>query len=203
MNKESYHYSISATEEEIRAVFPELNEWGSSSCPATLDMGDKQLAGTLYGYLQSDYEDGRSAFLFYPDASAGNADHGVLNPGSPTMLFQTAKPGGEGQNRGLYYFAEKGIYFLGDTEENTVSGWEFVYFLYRLSITGELPETVFAPIYDVTLPEGTSYGSYLELLYRAGILPWEEPNWEFDTNAPVTRAQFAVTLHRLLEPEAR
>ena len=48
-----------------------------------------------------------------------------------------------------------------------------------------------------------SYGSYLELLYRAGSLPWEEPNWEFDTNAPVTRTQFAVTLQGLLEPDAR
>ncbi len=203
MNKEACHYSIVAAEKELREAFPELDDGGTASLPATLDMGDKQLAGTLYGCLQGDFEDGRPAFLFYPDASAGSTDTGALNPGSPTQLFQTAQPGGEGQNRGLYYLAEKGVYFLGDADENTVSGWEFACFLYSLSVTGGLPEVVYAPICDVTLPEDTSYGSYLELLYRAGILPWEEPNWVFDTDAPITRAQFAVALHRLLEPEAR
>lgn len=203
MNKEPAHYSISAAEDEIRSVFPELEGDGFASCPAVLDMGDKQLTGSLGGYLKSDFEDGRPAFLFYPADSGETGEDGDPDPAAPTMLFRIAKPGGEGQDRGLYYFAEKGIFFLGDTEEDTVAGWEFVDFLYRLSLTGELPEEIYAPINDAALPEGTPYGSYLEPLYRAGILPWEEPNWKFDANAPITRAQFAVTLHRLLEPDDR
>ena len=78
MNKEPSHYSVSATEKEVRAVFPNLGDSGFASCPAVLDMGDKQLAGSLGGYFQSGFEDVRPAFLFCPAESGDTQDTGEL-----------------------------------------------------------------------------------------------------------------------------
>jgi len=200
MNKDLWHYSITATEEEVLAVFPDLEDGGVDRCPATLDMGDKQVSGTLSGSLQGDFEDGRPAFLFYPAETSGYKDAGIFEPGAPTTRFLAARPG---SYRGRYYFAEKGISFLSDGDESQVQAWELVSFLYRLSLTDELPEWVYAPVHDTAIPEGTPFRDYVTLLVRTGILPWGSPDWEFDAYAPVTRAQFAAVLHRLLEAEAR
>ena len=202
MNKEPYHYTITATEEAVLAAFPALEDGGDGNCSATLDMGDKVVSGRLYGTLSSDLETGGPAFLFYPEELSGYKDAGIFEPGAPSSLFLAAQPGSEGQSRGIYYFAERDIFAQGALE-SPVEGWELAYFLYRLSQSEELPESVFLPIYEVSVPEGTDYGSYLEPLYRAGILPWGDENWSFNAYSPVTRAQFAVVLHRLLEPSAR
>ena len=200
MNKDLWHYSITAMEEEVLAVFPDLEDGGVDRCPATLDMGDKQVSGTLSGSLQGEFEDGRPAFLFYPAETSGYKDAGIFEPGAPTTRFLAARPG---SYRGRYYFAEKGISFLSDGDESQVQAWELVSFLYRLSLTDELPEWVYAPVRDTAIPEGTPFRDYVTLLVRTGILPWGSPDWEFDAYAPVTRAQFAAVLHRLLEADAR
>ena len=201
MNKDPYHYSIAASEEAVRAAFPEPDEWGTGECAAVLDMGDKLVSGRLVGTLSGDLEESGPAFLFYPEETSGYKDGGLLEPGAPTPAFRSARPAEEGQ--GGSYFTEKGIPFLGDLEEDTVWGWELASFLHLFPLTGELPESVFEPIHEIAVPEGTPYGSYLEPLYRAGILPWENENWIFDPYAPVTRAQLAVVLHRLLDASAR
>ncbi len=202
MNTDPYHYSIPAEEEAVLAAFPALADGGQGNCPATLDMGDKQLSGRLFGTLNGDLEAGGPAFLFYPEETGDYKDGGSQDPAAPTQLFLAAQPGGEGQSRGIYYFAERGIFASGALDAE-VSGWELAYFLYRLSLSSELPESVFRPIHEITLPEDTPFGAYLLPLYRAGLLPWGEGSWEFDAYAPVTRAQFAAVLHRLLEPDAR
>jgi hypothetical protein len=200
MNKDNWHYTVSAELWDVLEEFPQVEEAGAVFLPATLDMGDKQVSGTLSGSLQGDFEDGRPAFLFYPAETSGYKDAGIFEPGAPTTRFLAARPG---SYRGRYYFAEKGISFLSDGDESQVQAWELVSFLYRLSLTDELPEWVYAPVHDTAIPEGTPFRDYVTLLVRAGILPWGSPDWEFDAYAPVTRAQFAAVLHRLLEAEAR
>ena len=202
MNREPWHYSIRITAPELTALFPELAGQSGVWVDATLDMGDKQVSGRLNATLSGDFEEGGPALLFYPEETSGYRDGGLLEPGAPTMLFTCALPGDEGSQRGLYYFAEKSIWWETRPTE-TAAGWELAYFLYCLYELGALPEETFRPIYDVTLSEGTAYGHYLEPLYRAGILRLDDPDWSFDLNAPVTRAQFAVILWRLLEPSVR
>ncbi len=201
MSKEAYHYSIRSTKDELTGLFPELAEQGQLWMDATLDMGDKQVPGRLGAMLEGDfeYEENGPALLFYPTEAAFG---GTTDPGAPTHLFLCAQPGNEGSYRGLYYMAEKGIWHETGPYR-TAYAWELAWFLYDLWLFGSLPEETFRPIYDVTVPEGTSYGTYLEPLYRAGILRPDDPDWAFDPEAPVTRAQFAVVLHRLLEPAAR
>ncbi len=197
MSKEAYHYSIRSTKDELTGLFPELAEQGQLWMDATLDMGDKQVPGRLGAVLEGDfeYEENGPALLFYPTEAAFG---GTTDPGAPTQLFLCAQPGNEGSCRGLYYMAEKGIWHETGPYR-TAYAWELAWFLYDLWLFGSLPEETFRPIYDVTVPEGTSYGTYLEPLYRAGILRPDDPDWAFDPEAPVTRAQFAVVLHRLLE----
>lgn len=201
MSKEAYHYSIRSTKDELTGLFPELAEQGQLWMDATLDMGDKQVPGRLGATLEGDfeYEENGPALLFYPTEAAFG---GTTDPGAPTHLFLCAQPGNEGSCRGLYYMAEKGIWHETGPYR-TAYAWELAWFLYDLWLFGSLPEETFRPIYDVTLPEDTPYGQYLEPLYRAGILRPDDPDWTFDPEAPVTRAQFAVVLHRLLEPAAR
>lgn len=201
MSKEAYHYSIRSTKDELTGLFPELAEQGQLWMDATLDMGDKQVPGRLGAMLEGDfeYEENGPALLFYPTEAAFG---GTTDPGAPTHLFLCAQPGNEGSYRGIYYMAEKGIWHETGPYR-TAYAWELAWFLYDLWLFGSLPEETFRPIYDVTVPEGTSYGTYLEPLYRAGILRPDDPDWAFDPEAPVTRAQFAVVLHRLLEPAAR
>ena len=201
MSKEAYHYSIRSTKDELTGLFPALAEQGQLWMDATLDMGDKQVPGRLGAMLEGDfeYEENGPALLFYPTEAAFG---GTTDPGAPTQLFLCAQPGNEGSCRGLYYMAEKGIWHETGPYR-TAYAWELAWFLYDLWLFGSLPEETFRPIYDVTVPEGTSYGTYLEPLYRAGILRPDDPDWAFDPEAPVTRAQFAVVLHRLLEPAAR
>ncbi len=201
MSKEAYHYSIRSTKDELTGLFPELAEQGQLWMDATLDMGDKQVPGRLGAMLEGDfeYEENGPALLFYPTEAAFG---GTTDPGAPTHLFLCAQPGNEGSCRGIYYMAEKGIWHESGPYR-TAYAWELAWFLYDLWLFGSLPEETFRPIYDVTVPEGTSYGTYLEPLYRAGILRPDDPDWAFDPEAPVTRAQFAVVLHRLLEPAAR
>lgn len=201
MSKEAYHYSIRSTRDELTGLFPELAEQGQLWMDATLDMGDKQVPGRLGAMLEGDfeYEENGPALLFYPTEAAFG---GTTDPGAPTHLFLCAQPGNEGSYRGIYYMAEKGIWHESGPYR-TAYAWELAWFLYDLWLFGSLPEETFRPIYDVTVPEGTSYGTYLEPLYRAGILRPDDPDWAFDPEAPVTRAQFAVVLHRLLEPAAR
>ena len=200
MNKEPYHYSIRMTEETLAELFPELREQSQVWMDATLDMGDKQAPGRLCATYSGDFEEAGPALLFYPEA--GYEEGGLPEPGAPTPLFRCAQPGDEGSSRGLYYFAEKGIWYESEPSE-PLMGWKLANFLYCLYQGGGLPEWVFAPRYDVTLPEGTDWGQYLEPLYRAGILFMDDPNWTFDPAAPVTRAQFSVVFWRLQEPEAR
>lgn len=202
MNKESWHYSIRSTRDELLGLFPELAEESPVWLDATLDMGDKQVSGRLEATLEGDFEEGGPALLFYPAETSGYQGADLLEPGYPTQLFLCAQPGNEGSCRGLYYMAEKGIWHETGPYR-TAYAWELAWFLYDLWLFGSLPEETFRPIYDVTVPEGTSYGTYLEPLYRAGILRPDDPDWAFDPEAPVTRAQFAVVLHRLLEPAAR
>ena len=201
MSKEAYHYSIRSTRDELTGLFPELAEQGQLWMDATLDMGDKQVPGRLGAMLEGDfeYEENGPALLFYPTEAAFG---GTTDPGAPTHLFLCAQPGNEGSCRGIYYMAEKGIWHETGPYR-TAYAWELAWFLYDLWLFGSLPEETFRPIYDVTLPEDTPYGQYLEPLYRAGILRPDDPDWAFDPEAPVTRAQFAVVLHRLLEPAAR
>ena len=197
MSKEAYHYSIRSTKDDLLGLFPELAEESPVWLDATLDMGDKQVPGRLGAMLEGDfeYEENGPALLFYPTEAAFG---GTTDPGAPTQLFLCAQPGNEGSCRGLYYMAEKGIWHETGPYR-TAYAWELAWFLYDLWLFGSLPEETFRPIYDVTVPEGTSYGTYLEPLYRAGILRPDDPDWAFDPEAPVTRAQFAVVLHRLLE----
>ena len=202
MNKESWHYSIRSTRDELLDLFPELAEESPVWLDATLDMGDKQVSGRLEATLEGDFEEGGPALLFYPAETSGYQSADLLEPGYPTQLFLCAQPGNEGSCRGLYYMAEKGIWHETGPYR-TAYAWELAWFLYDLWLFGSLPEETFRPIYDVTVPEGTSYGTYLEPLYRAGILRPDDPDWAFDPEAPVTRAQFAVVLYRLLEPSAR
>ena len=202
MNKDGWHYSIRSTRDELLGLFPALSEESPVWLDATLDMGDKQVSGRLEATLEGDFEEGGPALLFYPAETSGYQGADLLEPGYPTQLFLCAQPGNEGSCRGLYYLAEKGIYY--DTGPyRTAYAWELAWFLYDLWLFGSLPEEVFAPVYDVTLPEGTPYGQYLEPLYRAGILRLDDPDWTFDPEANVTRAQFAVVLWRFLEPAAR
>ena len=197
MSKEAYHYSIRSTKDDLLGLFPELAEQGQLWMDATLDMGDKQVPGRLGAMLEGDfeYEENGPALLFYPTEAAFG---GTTDPGAPTQLFLCAQPGNEGSCRGLYYMAEKGIYWETGPYR-TAYAWELAHLLDSLRQFGALPEETFRPIYDVTLPEGTPYGQYLEPLYRAGILRLDDPDWAFDPEAPVTRAQFAVVLWRLLE----
>ena len=202
MNKEPWHYSIRITGSALTELFPELSEQSGVWVDAILDMGDKQVPGRLNATLSGDFEDGGPALLFYPGETSGYQDGGLLEPGAPTQLFLCAQPGDEASARGLYYFAEKSIWWETRPSE-TAAGWELAYFLYCLYELGALPEETFRPIYDVTLPEGAAYGRYLEPIYRAGILRLDDPDWVFDPSATVTRAQWAVVLYRLLEPTAR
>ena len=202
MNKEPWHYSIRITGSALTELFPELSEQSGVWVDAILDMGDKQVPGRLNATLSGDFEDGGPALLFYPWETSGYQDGGLLEPGAPTQLFLCAQPGDEASARGLYYFAEKSIWWETRPSE-TAAGWELAYFLYCLYELGALPEETFRPIYDVTLPEGAAYGRYLEPIYRAGILRLDDPDWVFDPSATVTRAQWAVVLYRLLEPTAR
>ena len=202
MNKEPWHYSIRAAEDDLTALFPELTEESPVWTDAVLDMGDKQVSGRLEATLNGDFEEGGPALLFYPAETSGYKDGGLLEPAAPTELFLCAQPGNEGLHRGVYFFAEKGIYYARELNE-CVQGWELAYFLYRIWLCGALPEEVFRPIYDVTLPEGTAYGQYLEPLYRAGILRIDDPDWTFDPAAYVTRAQLAVVLWRFMNPVVR
>ena len=55
----------------------------------------------------------------------------------------------------------------------------------------------------MTPGEGTAWGEDLEPLYRAGILRPEDPDWAFDPDAALTRAQLAAVLWRLLNPDVR
>ena len=202
MNKDPWHYSIRSTRDDLLGLFPELTEESPVWLDAALDMGDKQVSGRLEATLWGDFEEGGPALLFYPAETSGYKDGGGTEPGAPTQLFLCAQPGNEGSCRGLYYMAEKGIYWETGPYR-TAYAWELVSFLYALYQFGGLPEDTFRPICDVTLPEGTAYGQYLEPLYRAGILRLDDPDWVFDPMAPVTRAQWAVVLYRLLEPSAR
>ena len=202
MNKESWHYSIRSTRDDLLGLFPELAEQGQLWMDATLDMGDKQVSGRLEATLSGDFEEGGPALLFYPAETSGYQGADLLEPGYPTQLFLCAQPGNEGSCRGLYYMAEKGIWHETGPYR-TAYAWELAWFLYDLWLFGSMPEETFRPIYDVTVPEGTPYGQYLEPLYRSGILRPDDPDWAFDPAAPVNRAQFAVILHRLLEPSAR
>ena len=201
MSKEAYHYSIRSTEDELTGLFPELAEQDQLWMDATLDMGDRQVPGRLGAMLEGDfgYEENGPALLFYPTETVYG---GMADPGAPTQLFLCAQPGNEGSCRGLYYMAEKGIWH--DTDPyRTAYARDLACFLYDLRLFGSLPEETFRPIYDVTAPESTGYGTYLEPLYRSGILRIDDPDWVFDPDESVTRAQFAVVLWRLLEPSAR
>ncbi|MBR3556248.1 MAG: S-layer homology domain-containing protein [Oscillospiraceae bacterium] len=202
MSKEAYHYSIRSIKDELLGLFPALAEQGQLWMDATLDMGDKEVPGRLEATLAGDFEEGGPALLFYPAETSGYKDWGMREPGAPTQLFLCAQPGNEGSCRGLYYMAEKGIYFETGPYR-TAYAWELAHLLDSLRQFGGLPEDTFRPIYDVNLPEGTSYGTWLEPLYRAGILRLDDPDWAFDPEAPVSRAQWAVILYRLLEPSAR
>ncbi len=202
MNKEPWHYSIRITKDELTGLFPELETQEALWLSVTLDMGDKQVSGRLEATLEGDFEEGGPALLFYPAETSDYKDGGATEPGAPTMLFLCAQPGDEGVHRGMYFFAEKGLYYTREPYE-TLRGWELAYFLYRLWQSGALPEEVFKPVYDVTLPEDAPDGQYLEPLYRAGILRQDDPDWTFDPEANVTRAQLAVVLWRFLNPEVR
>ena len=202
MNKERWHYSIRTTKDTLTEQFPELAEQDQLWMDATLDMGDKQVPGRLNATLSGDFEEGGPALLFYPEEPSDYKDGGLQEPGAPTLLFRCAQPGNEGSCRGLYYMAEKGIYYETGPYRTAYS-WELAYFLWCLYEFGSLPEETFRPICDVTLPEDTPYGQYLEPLYRAGILRMDDPNWTFDATAPVTRTQLAVILWRLADTETR
>ena len=202
MNKDGWHYSIRSTRDELTGLFPALSEESPVWLDATLDMGDKQVSGRLEATLSGDFEEGGPALLFYPAETSGYQGADLLEPGYPTQLFLCAQPGNEGSCRGLYYMAEKGIYFETGPYR-TAYAWELAHLLDSLRQFGALPEETFRPIHDVTVPEGTSYGTWLEPLYRAGILRPDDPDWAFDPEAPVSRAQWAVVLHRLLEPAVR
>ena len=202
MNREAWHYSIRTTKDELTALFPELETQEALWLPATLDMGDKQVPGRLNATLSGDFEEGGPALLFYPEETSGYKDGGAVEPGAPTQLFLCAQPGVEESCRGIYFFAEKGLYYTQEPYE-TIRGWELAYILYRLWQDGGLPEETFRPIYDVTLPADTPYGQYLEPLYRAGILRIDDPDWAFDPDAIVTRAQWAVILWRFMNPGVR
>jgi len=201
MSKEAYHYSIRITKDDLLGLFPELAEQDQLWMDATLDMRDRQVPGRLGALLEGDWgaDEQGPALLFYPTEAAYD---GTTDNGAPTHLFCCAQPGNEGSCRGIYYMAEKGIYWETGPYR-TACAWELAHFLYDLWIFGSLPEETFRPIYDVTVPESTEYGTYLEPMYRSGILRLDDPDWAFDPEAPVTRAQFAVVLHRLLEPAAR
>ncbi len=196
-SKEAYHYSIRSTKDDLTALFPALAEQSELWMEAVLDMGDRQVPGRLCAALEGDfgYEENGPALLFYPAEAAYG---GTTDPGAPTQLFLCAQPGNEGSCRGLYYMAEKGVWHDAGPYR-TAYAWELAWFLYDLWLFGSLPEETFRPIYDVTLPEGTPYGQYLEPLCQAGILRFDDPDWAFDPEAPVTRAQLAVVLYRLLE----
>ena len=202
MNKDGWHYSIRSTRDELTGLFPALSEESPVWLDATLDMGDKQVSGRLEATLEGDFEEGGPALLFYPAETSGYQGADLLEPGYPTQLFLCAQPGNEGSCRGLYYMAEKGIYYETGPYR-TAYAWELAHLLDSLRQFGALPEETFRPIYDVTLPEGTPYGPYLVPLYRAGILLPDDPDWAFDPEASVSRAQWAVILYRLLEPSAR
>ena len=202
MNKEPWHYSIRITEAELLDRFPELETGEAFQAEAVLDMGDKQVAGTLTALLQGDLEDGGPALLFFPEETSDYQNGGLLEPGAPTPLFRCAQPGGEGSSRGIYFLAEKGIWYCTDPAGES-TGQDLLRLLDGLRRSEDLPEETFRPAFDVTPGEGTAWGEDLEPLYRAGILRPEDPDWAFDPDAALTRSQLAAVLWRLLNPDVR
>ncbi len=202
MYKDNWHYTVSAELWDVLEEFPQVEEAGAVFLPATLDMGDKQVVGSLGVYMNIDREEGGPGYQFYPDETSGYKNGGLLEPGAPTLLFLCAQPGSAWDLRGVYYLAEKELWWEQAPEE-TALGLQLVELLCGLRRSPELPAETFRPIRDVTLPEGTAYRVDLEPLVRAGLLDPEDPDWTFDPAAPVTRAQFAAVLWRLLNPEAR
>ena len=202
MNKEPWHYSIRITEAELLDRFPELETGEAFRAEVVLDMGDKQVAGTLTALLQGDLEDGGPALLFFPEETSDYQNGGLLEPGAPTPLFRCAQPGGEGSSRGIYFLAEKGIWYCTDPAGES-TGKDLLRLLDGLRRSEDLPEETFRPAFDVTPGEGTAWGEDLEPLYRAGILRPEDPDWAFDPDAALTRSQLAAVLWRLLNPDVR
>ena len=198
MNKEPIHYTISASEEAVAALFPDLA--AENACSAVLDLGDKQVRGRLTGALRGDLESGGPAFLFYPEETSGYKDGGLLEPAAPSLLFQKALPAGTHWRDGCYWLLERGIlYYWTDPGEDLLQN-ELVSTLYNLSLYPELPAGVFAPQDGDVPAELQADSGWLPLLFRAGILRDRE---DYSPSEPVTWAWLAVILYRLGNPDAR
>ena len=202
MNKEPWHYSIRITEEELTEWFPELKDGEAVRAAAVLDMGDKQVPGTLTALREGDLEEGGPALLFFPEETSDFRDGGLQEPGAPTLLFRCAQPGDAGRGRGVYSLAEKGIWYCTDPA-GECRGRDLVRLLYGLYQRGGLPEEIFRPAVDAAPTEETAREDSPEFLYRAGILRQDDLNWTFDPDAALTRAQLAAVLWRLLNPDLR
>lgn len=208
---DSYHYVIAATREQLLTIFPnaeaELDPY-SVYYNAVLDMGDRVLTGRLYGlvFCKGAFSDPVTpAFAFYPDRPSGNAEG--ENPCAPTDFFRNALPGGTENRDRIYYFREAGVpleELSAEEAAETADRWYLAEMLQALSHAENLPKEPFTARFERNVPERESaYRVRLLPLYRAGLLLGINEEGYYAPEEPLTRAQLAAALYRLLNPGQR
>lgn len=164
-----------------------------------------------YPYILSCYElglmSGRGSGLFAPNGTVSAAEavmvaarvHNLWNGGNGSLPESTPW-----YNSAIAYCVANGLLIQGQFTDYSLPATRAQ--LASL-LAKALPEWDYTPINEISsLPdvtEETPYAADILKLYNAGILTGSDNYGTFSPDAPITRAELAAILCRLVEPETR